>query len=753
MRYANGQNKPLPGVRVAWGHPLARDLYVHYLFHEGNGTKLRDVGGRALLDATLNNMDPATDWVGSDRGGCLDFDGTDDSASSITGYSLNGVAAASYVVWFRVATAPTNEYLVASPQGSVTNGFDLRLDSDTVIRLFVNGTITSSSRTMTVPSFADSRWHQVAAAYDGGTIRLYFDGVLIASTASAFGTIQAALGELNICRFSSGLHAGPAARVGGLRVYKRALHADEVRWLYADPYADLHRAPVWLRKDRLHSALEIEAQLDGSSWTDLTADARYPIEVRYGIQGAGPTDLVAGPGSMSFPLSNGRRRGNPVGYYSPDHVDCRPGFGIGTKVRAVWRNGGTGTARVKHVGWLEAIDPTAGQYKGLVTQCVSLDWMHQAAGHSPVVPTQTSKKMNEVISTLVAAVPRQPESTSLATGVTTFPYVLDNSQSERQPVLTEFQKLALSEFARIYMRGDGTLVSDNRNTRLTPSVVASFDDDMVDLRAPHDRSRLRNRIKASIHPRTVDAAATTVLATLGNVNPSQHSVPAGESVTIEMDYSDPALRDVRVGGTDMVTPVATTDFLMNAAADGSGANLTASFTVTATFGANRVKLVVSNGSASLGYIRLLQVRGRGLYDYSPVEVIVADQGSIDDYGEALLSLDMPHQPDVNTAKSVAEYLLTFLSEPGAYEAVLRVHAFDDDGIDAIMAREPGHAISVIETATGIAFTYYINGVSIHIRGRYDVSAEWILSQAPVGDFFTLDSATLGQLDENVLAPL
>lgn len=50
-------------------------------------------------------------------------------------------------------------------------------------------------------------------------------------------------------------------------------------------------------------------------------------------------------------------------------------------------------------------------------------------------------------------------------------------------------------------------------------------------------------------------------------------------------------------------PVATTDYIMNAAADGSGADLTANFTVLATYGTDSVDYEIKNNGVTQGYIR------------------------------------------------------------------------------------------------------------------------------------------------------
>ncbi len=80
----------------------------------------------------------------------------------------------------------------------------------------------------------------------------------------------------------------------------------------------------------------VEAQLDGSSWADLTADtiADDGLDLSYGIQGGGPLDNVAGIGTCGFSLRNRR----PTGKYSPGHAEST-GLTIGSAGRISLRPG------------------------------------------------------------------------------------------------------------------------------------------------------------------------------------------------------------------------------------------------------------------------------------------------------------------------------------------------------------------------------------------------------------------------------
>ena len=59
---------------IASGVSIKPNIVGHWKLDETSGTTATDSSG-AGNDGTLNNMDPATDWVYGEIGGGLDFDG------------------------------------------------------------------------------------------------------------------------------------------------------------------------------------------------------------------------------------------------------------------------------------------------------------------------------------------------------------------------------------------------------------------------------------------------------------------------------------------------------------------------------------------------------------------------------------------------------------------------------------------------------------------------------------------------------
>lgn len=551
-------SKPRHGIQLKTSHSLARGLLARFLINEGAGILLFDLATRKN-HATLVNMDTPTAWRGSTRGMSLAFDGVDDIVAS-TLVGLNGANQGSMLAWFRTTTAPAgpNQIVSAPSAGATVSGMTLRITSPTQMSAAANVGGVNTAATATL-NYSDGLWHQVVTVYDGTNLILYFDGVQKASTGGT-GTIAATDAALAIGGLGAGLRLY-TGQVGDVRVYNRALTPGEVARLYADPYADMATFEIWERRDRDHATLEIEAELKGAGngWSDLSMDlALNPtLTIDYGISGAGPLDLVASPGTMTFALKNGENNTTgTVGLYSPQHANCLTGFKLGIGIRFRYSLGGV--VYYKFAGWLDTIDPIPGAKRDRKVVCTVLDYMDQAMRQRVSIATQIGKSADQILTTLVAAGVKKPASTSFDTGDSTFAFAIDNSDSESQPMLTEFQRLMLSEGGgHLSVRGDttagGQLHFEKRTARVVPIPAASFSNTMIEMTAAIERSTVVNRVLTTIHPRRVDTLATTVLFS----NQGTPAILSGATLMLTGQYNDPANRASRVGGKDFTTPVAT----------------------------------------------------------------------------------------------------------------------------------------------------------------------------------------------------
>lgn len=517
--------------------------------------------------------------------------------------------------------------------------------------------------------------------------------------------------------------------------------------------------------------VELELVGRGNGWTVVTPDVLSPVRIAYGINGAGPADRVASSGSCTFSLNNSERNSaSRLGYYSPGGPSARGGFTLGIRVRVQLQDPATSTWHVRFVGSLTSITPVPGRYGARTVQVVAADWLDEAARATVAgLTTQINKRSDEIITLLVNNVPRGPESTSIATGASTFAYALDTARDDRpNPVLQEIARATASELGYFYLRGSGEAVFEARFDRVSMSDAATFDNSMAGLDVTTSRDTVISKVQIVTHPRTVDTS-NQVLYSLQSVT----EIPVGGNITIVGGYTDPNNRAQRVGGMSMVTPVATTDYVANSAADGSGTNLTTSITVSATFASNSARFTITNNAAVVAYVTKLQARGIGIYDYETTVAEAEDAATATEYGEQVVSIDMPYSSDVTLGVDMARYLLGIYSssEVGVWalgtagsselgvttQLAYRVHTTVGKMRVAprtaalqteILARDVGDRIAVVETVTGVSRSFYINAVELEVTAPGVVYATWTLAPADGFSYWTLGTAGFSELGES-----
>lgn len=495
--------------------------------------------------------------------------------------------------------------------------------------------------------------------------------------------------------------------------------------------------------------LQLELDGAGGGWTDVADDVREEAVVcDYGIDGSDPADRVARTGQLTCALDNSEyNSGSTLGYYAPFHADRRSGFGYDIGARLVFRFRGVNYYKFR--GQLSDIAVAPGRYGSRLTRIQAVDYMDDLA-RTPVpdLAAQTGKRADEIIAIILAAISAQPAAQDLEPGVDTFTWALDGGTGQQNTVREELQKLCLSEQGYAYLRGDttqgGTFAFEARGHRSLDTVTElSFDNDMVGCTVAGSRDDVYGLVRVIVHPTRVDASATTVLFSLED---TATLVAAGTTVdTIFGPYRDPATNDP-CGGTAMVAPVATTDYLMNSAQDGGGSNLTANFTVTASYTGQGVRYTITNNGGTDGYVTFLQARGKGIYrSTTVVEEVVSGSG------DRVLELDLPYQTSVNAANNIALQLATALSTPRArVQSVTFLAQHSEAFLEAAMALEPGDRIAITEDATGLSGDLFtINSVRLELRPSGHLWCTWGLRPWGLDPWWTTPtfSATGGTITD------
>lgn len=498
----------------------------------------------------------------------------------------------------------------------------------------------------------------------------------------------------------------------------------------------------------------MEAYLNGE-WVDITDDVLGVTRAEWGISGDGPTDFVADTGELSFDLQNY----NPVGKYSPGHANCTAGWGKGVAIRQTFTYKGY-TKRVRR--YVQSFQNAGG--KDERKRITALDWMEYAS-RNPIKNPGILENMrgDEVLTETLALMPIPPQSTNFDTGINTFPTAFDTVTSKTKAI-NEFVKVALSEIGRVYLINDSTygetlvfenaqarnglrtltefsgynsgflkkadggylLKSDGGKIKITqrPTITLHLDnDDSVLDYEIEDGENVLNRFTAYAVPRRVDTSAV-ILFKLDAPIP----IASGQTITIRGTYANPdGGLPVNANPDDMISPVATTDYRGFANSDGTGTEITASLTVTPSYGTEGFAHTVTNSSFTSGYVTLFNCRGYGIYTYNPIEHQAEDANSQDANGIISDSITQKYKNDLAYGTLYVDMVVDDEKDPRTVVKRVYLNANKDETIlCAFLQLEVGDVIHVTEDKSGIDSYYFIQAVAYETRPGGIVMFNWIV---------------------------
>lgn len=494
--------------------------------------------------------------------------------------------------------------------------------------------------------------------------------------------------------------------------------------------------------------VDVELSGSGAGWTNITADAVVArgLTIRHGIQGSGPADRVASTGTATLTLNNSpRNSGGLLGYYSLYHANKRAGWALGIGCRISLLDPETSLVYTRMVGRIDAIDPAPGTHRERLVTVTVVDWMDEAArwALTPEIGEQILKRGDQILTAILAQMPRQPTATSFDAGYDAYPFALDTSTSGQQPALVEFSKLAASEFGYIYQRANGVLRYEGRHTRLlnTTSAWTLAETEFVGLTMPSSRADILNTVRVTVHPKFVDANPTTIVYTQTNTI----EMASGTTKMLLGPYRNPVTGDP-IGATAIQPLIAGTDYLANDRLDGTGTSLTANFAITVTAGASGARFSVTNGSGSLGFLTTLHLRGKGIYDRGTVTAEAKNASSITANGEHAVVFDMPYQESDDVAIGAANYLLNKYGSAFAQALTITVIAHTTTQLTQVLARDISDRLTITETMTGLSSSFFINGMELRILPTQHLQATYTLAPAAdpfAGLYWILGSSVLG----------
>src|SRR5205809_311342 len=253
-------------------------LVAAYSFNEGSGTTVADVSG----NNNTGTLSGAT-WTTAGRyGNALVFNGTNASVTVPNAASLGLAPGMTLEAWVYATAVPTGWRAVIDKN---VDQYYLMASSDQGNRPAVGGTWTAGNQnTFGASGLPANAWTHLAATFDGATVRLYMNGVQVASRAQAT-PLTTSTGTLQI---GANGYAGEnfAGRIDEVRIYNRALTTAEIQ---TDMNTAVASAPSDTQAPTAPSNLTATA-VSGSqinlSWTASTDNVGvtgYPVERCQGV--------------------------------------------------------------------------------------------------------------------------------------------------------------------------------------------------------------------------------------------------------------------------------------------------------------------------------------------------------------------------------------------------------------------------------------------------------------------------------------
>ncbi len=492
---------------------------------------------------------------------------------------------------------------------------------------------------------------------------------------------------------------------------------------------------------------DLEAYINGI-WTSIAEDVllrKQAIVAARGIDGSDITNRVASPGSLTCLLDNGESNSaGKLGYYSPGNANMRANFGRDTLIRLKFVF--NGQDHYKWSGYIVDLEPAPGRYKDRTSQLSATDFMQRMVEHKlQAIAVQENQRSDQLVQTVLNNMAVAPVNTNLDTDKFVLPYALHNEQDEKTTAMGAMQKICQTALAYAYIRGDliggESFTYQREQTRAAAQISAVFADTMSGVRTNRSRDRIKNRLVGSIHPPSVDASPTTLLASLDNEIP----IDAGGHQPITLRFKDASHN--RVNAKDIVTTLAPdTHYRMSTLANSGGNDANAKLNVSVVVGGNVVIIDIENTGSVRGFVNKLDIYGKGIYLYSPVEIVV-ESGN----GDKQLNYDFYYLADPYRAITFLTHLHgRATSEVPDVESFFFYPGANPTLMNYAMTLDIGDRIYAAESVTLPGGEYIINKVTYTIQPNRDLRVDWLLEPADTHSYFILNSSQLNGAD--VLSP-
>lgn len=504
----------------------------------------------------------------------------------------------------------------------------------------------------------------------------------------------------------------------------------------------------------------------GAGWTDVSDDVTgQPMVIgRRGYQSTAPDALVAAPGPFTCGLDNSAfNASGMVGRYSPDHVNCLPGFGLGIRLRCdIVTNGVTHT---RFIGFVQRIEPTLGLFEDQTVAIQAATWFQLASTtRASGIASQVLQRGDQLLTTLIARSQFPPPALAFDVGTDVYPYALWDLDPSTATIMDGIISATKSGLDRCHEKADGTVVFESKQLReigADTNVLTVTDTPpaghpflaIQGLSAYRSLDSIYNHFTVTAHPGRVDLSPVVLYAyqTTG----STMTIQPGQSVTITGQYVDPSQQAQYVAGFSMIDNgsgrLLTADYAFTSAPSGAGDDLTFAVTVMVSFDVRQATFVITNTGTVAANLARLQCRGRGIYNYETAVGSQTASGSQAIVGQLTIDVDCPYQSDPVFAENAARYMAArYSSQLTQIDQGVQVFvaAGAEVDLDALLSLEISSPVGISETMSGLsAGDYWVNAIQEEYDERNNLLLTLYLARRDPNRYWELGVAGRSEIGQ------
>lgn len=230
------------GSQLNTDHPLADGIVGLWLMNEGTGTTIADLSG----NENMGTLAADVSWVPGKYGTALDFDGTGDYVDVGQDSSLKMTTACTVCAWVKSDVTVSGERNIVREQ-TTGKGYALGAGwTANKFRFYLNaGGWTSSGDSIT--NIVAGTEYFVCGTYDknagSNQVKLWVNGIN-ENSGTDTDSISWLSNNILIGAYNPASGAGWNGKISHVVIFNRALSAEEIKWLYAEPFAMLNLPTV-----------------------------------------------------------------------------------------------------------------------------------------------------------------------------------------------------------------------------------------------------------------------------------------------------------------------------------------------------------------------------------------------------------------------------------------------------------------------------------------------------------------------------